>query len=161
MLNDILKIGLFGICLFLLELGLGQFWEISGIRPDLLLIFVVIISIRKGRYYGLFVGFFAGIFQDIFSLEFLGVYAFIKCTIGFWLGYINEQEKVILKSGTWLMYIGLAAFSQYLWNSLIYSFGSETSIFSSIVSFVFPSTLYTLSLGLLWILLPLRTRLNR
>ena len=48
-LGEILKLFLWGIVVFLAQAGLTPLLEINGIRPDLLLIFVMTVVFHRGK----------------------------------------------------------------------------------------------------------------
>jgi rod shape-determining protein MreD len=70
----------------LLQTTLLPFVAIRGVKPDLALIILVFVSIRKGAMTGQISGFAAGIMEDFLSLSPLGFHAFFRTCIGFFYG---------------------------------------------------------------------------
>lgn len=66
--------------------------RIFGVVPNTALIFVILFSLNKGRYYGGFVGMAIGLIQDIMFSTTIGVNAFIY----FFIGYIIGTAENIL-----------------------------------------------------------------
>ncbi|MDD4364075.1 MAG: rod shape-determining protein MreD, partial [Atribacterota bacterium] len=64
-----------GIILFtiLLELLLSNFLVLNAIKPDLILIVVICMSLISGPEEGTAAGFIGGMLKDIFSVHYLGV----------------------------------------------------------------------------------------
>ncbi len=57
-----------------------------GVKPDIALIILIFISIRKGSMTGQTSGFISGLIQDILSLSPLGFHAFYRTVLGFLYG---------------------------------------------------------------------------
>jgi len=66
----------------------------KGVRPDFLLVVVVVIGLIRGVKEGIGFGFIAGILQNIFQGGFSGVYILVKILVGGLSGFI---EKIIFK----------------------------------------------------------------
>jgi len=63
--------------------------------PDLLLIYLVYISVLYDRHYVIFFGFILGLFQDFVSQSnLLGLFAFGKTIAGFLLGMLYKYDRV-------------------------------------------------------------------
>jgi rod shape-determining protein MreD len=81
----------FLIILLILQLSIFSYFPFAGIKPDLLLVIVIVSSLLKGSKMGFAVGFTAGFLQDIFLGEMLGVYTITKLLIGGIAGLLNGQ----------------------------------------------------------------------
>lgn len=64
---------------------------IVGVKPNLLLIAVVLIGFLKGEYDGLFVGCIAGLFHDSFFSTYIGGNIFLYGVIGYIVGIICRE----------------------------------------------------------------------
>lgn len=64
---------------------------INGLKPDLLLIIVVLTSIILGKHHGVTIGFFSGLLEDLASGTFFGLNTLVKMLIGFIFGSIEQQ----------------------------------------------------------------------
>ena len=74
-----------------IQLTLINSITISGIKPDLIMVVVVVFSLMKGTKEGTISGFFSGLLQDIFSTGLLGINALVKTVIGFTCGGLKEK----------------------------------------------------------------------
>lgn len=70
----------------LLQSTLLERVAIKGVKPDLVMIILVFVSLRKGSMAGQLSGFISGIFEDLLSLAPLGFNAFSRTLIGFLYG---------------------------------------------------------------------------
>jgi len=75
----------------LIQLTLINSITILGLKPDLIMIVVVVFSLLKGGKEGTISGFASGLLQDIFSTGLLGINALAKTVIGFTCGIFKEK----------------------------------------------------------------------
>lgn len=71
---------------FILQSTILPSFSILGVVPNTALIFVILISLNKGKYYGGFIGIAIGLMQDIIFATTIGVNAFIYFFIGYTIG---------------------------------------------------------------------------
>lgn len=65
--------------------------SIEGIKPNLLLVYVVIIAFLNGEYDGLFVGIVTGLFHDSFFAQYIGGNLFLYAIIGYITGIVCKD----------------------------------------------------------------------
>ncbi len=75
----------------LIQLTLINSITILGLKPDLIMVVVVVFSLLKGEKEGTISGFASGLLQDIFSTGLLGINALVKTVIGFTCGILREK----------------------------------------------------------------------
>jgi len=80
-----------------------DFWSIYGVKPDLVLLFIFVISLREGSTQGTIFGFAGGLTQDLFSNALLGSGAFSK---SLW-GYLIGKSNLRLDTNSMVVQIGL------------------------------------------------------
>jgi rod shape-determining protein MreD len=68
--------------------------RIGDVTPDLPLIVVVLLALRRGPEFGCGAGFVAGLLQDVAGGGWLGVQALTKALIGFVIGSAGAQLSV-------------------------------------------------------------------
>jgi rod shape-determining protein MreD len=74
--------------------ALGPALRIADVAPDIPLIVVVMLALRRGPEFGCGAGFVAGLLQDAASGGLLGVQAFTKALIGFLIGVLGGRLRV-------------------------------------------------------------------
>ena len=68
--------------------------RIAGVTPDLPLIVVVLLALRRGPEFGALAGFAAGLLQDAAGGGLIGVQALTKALIGFAIGAVGSRLSV-------------------------------------------------------------------
>ncbi len=68
--------------------------RIADVAPDIPLIVVVMLALRRGPEFGCLAGFAAGLLQDAAGGGLLGIQAFTKAVIGFAIGSISGRLRV-------------------------------------------------------------------
>jgi rod shape-determining protein MreD len=79
-----------------------DFWSVYGVKPDLVLLLIFIISFREGRITGTVFGFIGGLAQDFFSNGLLGSGAFAKSLWGYLAGKSNQRldtQSIVVQIG--------------------------------------------------------------
>ena len=73
---------------------LGPALRIADVAPDIPLIVVVMLALRRGPEFGCGAGFLAGLLQDAATGGLLGVQALTKSVIGFAIGGVGGRLRV-------------------------------------------------------------------
>lgn len=73
---------------------LGPALRIADVAPDIPLIVVVMLALRRGPEFGCGAGFLAGLLQDAATGGLLGVQALTKSVIGFAIGSVGSRLRV-------------------------------------------------------------------
>lgn len=129
----------------LLQMTVVNWMMIKGIKPDLPLIYLVILSLKEGRIVGVTSGFAIGLFQDLHAAGFLGLSCLTKSLVGFLAPYFPKGKGGV-RFGTTLLICSFL--HEFLYN-FIYSLGSDLSLFILVFRHaIFPS-IYTCFLGML------------
>jgi len=68
--------------------------RIGDIAPDLPLIVVVLLALRRGPEFGCVAGFAAGLLQDAAGGGLIGIQALTKAVIGFAIGAVGSELRV-------------------------------------------------------------------
>jgi rod shape-determining protein MreD len=126
---------------------LGPALRIADVAPDIPLIVVVLLALRRGPEFGCGAGFLAGLLQDAASGGMLGVQALTKALIGFGIGAVGGRLRVtqplVQVPGLVLLTVveGLARFT------LLKVFGFSASFGELMAYVVLPQALYNGFLG--------------
>ncbi|MCX7833075.1 MAG: rod shape-determining protein MreD [Ignavibacteria bacterium] len=135
-------------------------WMISltdlNIVPDIVLIGVVILAIKRGRIEGMIGGFFAGLILDSVSGNFIGLYSLAYVLAGFFAGYFQEsQDKVISKKAFLGVMIIASLISNFIYFEIYFLSGSSLISFIEVIyKYILPTTLYTLIFSTIFIIIP-------
>lgn len=144
----IIKYALVLAFLLWLEKDIMQFFEIWKATPDLLLIFVVFISLREDRLFALLFAFFVGLFQDAFVSEFWGLSALSKISVSMVISHFKRGDNHYTLSYFATLLITASIVNEILYQ-MIYSLGSTVSIAELIFIFIVPCAAYTFLVGML------------
>lgn len=128
----------------LIQLTLINSITILGLKPDLIMVVVVVFSLLKGEKEGTISGFASGLLQDIFSTGLLGINALTKTVIGFTCGIL--KEKIFYEHILFLIPVitFIASFMQsILMFLLLRAFGIEYGLAWSIKQIALPEALYS------------------
>jgi len=128
----------------LIQITLVNLITILGLKPDLILVVVVIFSLLKGEKEGTISGFASGLLQDIFSTGLLGINALAKTVIGFICGIL--KEKIFHEHILFLIPV-ITFIASLIQNILIFfllrAFGTEYSLAWSLKQVALPEALYS------------------
>lgn len=130
------------------EKNLIQLISIKNVTPDLILIFVIIISLRETRSKSTLIGFFSGLIQDIFITQFFGLSALAKSVVGFW-GVFFQRPKKKYNLSSFAIAASTMVFVHEIIFGIIYNLGTHFGFFRFLFKFVLPRTLYTVLFALI------------
>ncbi|NLC69586.1 MAG: rod shape-determining protein MreD [Clostridiaceae bacterium] len=77
--------------LILVQTTILDYIKIKGIKPNLVLIYVICMSILEGSKEGAVIGFFSGLLQDIVSGKILGLYSLFSMYLGAIVGFASKK----------------------------------------------------------------------
>ena len=91
------QISFFTVFFLIIQLLLVDLLSLSLIRPDFLVIFILYLSMIKGKMYGMTVGFTIGFLSNLFGVgSYFGLEALSLTIVGYLGGYLkNIYEKVL------------------------------------------------------------------
>jgi rod shape-determining protein MreD len=139
------------ISLVLLQTTFIPFISLSGYLPDLFILYLVYIALRRGQIEATISGFIIGLLQDIIAIKFFGLAALSKTVAGFVAGYFfneNTTEQT-LGSYRYLLLIGMCSIVHNFVYFAIFFQGSENTILFSTLESTLGMTLYTCIIGFL------------
>ncbi len=84
-----LRLWLALLLVLLVQAALAPYLEIRGVRPDLTMIVLVLVTLRRGPTTGTVMGFGIGLLQDLLAPQFLGANALAKCLVGWGVGRVS------------------------------------------------------------------------
>jgi rod shape-determining protein MreD len=91
------QITFFTVFFLTIQLLLVDLLSLNLIRPDFLVIFIIYLSMIKGKMYGMTVGFTIGFLSNLFGVgSYFGLEALSLTIVGYLGGYLkNIYEKVL------------------------------------------------------------------
>ena len=127
-----------------IQLTLINSITILGLKPDLIMVVVVVFSLLKGEKEGSISGFASGLLQDIFSTGILGINALAKTVIGFTCGIL--KEKIFHEHILFIIPV-ITFISSFMQSILIFlllrAFGIEYNLAWSLKQVALPEALYS------------------
>jgi len=81
MVREILKFFIFVVIILIFQMTLSSHLKILGLFPDLLLIFLITVSLNQSRHLSPVIGFTGGLIQDVLIGGTLGVFALSKSIV--------------------------------------------------------------------------------
>lgn len=75
----------------ILQTTLFHYLKIGGVKPDLLLIIIVLSAVLKGKTSGAELGFAYGLLEDLFVGKYIGLQALTKMITGYCIGLLERK----------------------------------------------------------------------
>jgi rod shape-determining protein MreD len=139
--------------LLLFQSTIARFLAIETLTPDLLLLWIIIIAVRRGQLAATIAGFVLGLLMDLAGAgdRMVGLMALTKTVSGFLAGYFYNENKIqqILGGYEFLLIAGLVGVVHHLLYFLIFLQGSGIGVGAMFFQYGVPATLYTTAIGLL------------
>jgi rod shape-determining protein MreD len=129
----------------ILQQTLVQIISIGSIKPDLLLVVLVAVSMRYGSVVGLFSGLTIGLIQDVYAIEALGANAMAKCLVGYFTGLLDEKVIKVMPA-TKVLFLAVA----FLVHDIVYGLAAGyhgAAFMHALLTKTVPSGIYTLLVG--------------
>ncbi|MEW6511157.1 MAG: rod shape-determining protein MreD [Bacteroidota bacterium] len=137
----------------LLQTTLARYLAVGGLPPDLTLIWIVYLAVRRGQIAATLAGFASGLVLDLMSGHdgMLGLAALCKTAAGFLAGYFYNENKTLQTLSTYrfLLILAFVAIVHNLLYFTIFLQGSEISWWGAAAFYGVPSAAYTAAMGLL------------
>jgi rod shape-determining protein MreD len=146
-LTDYIKYA--AIILILAVLQKTVMWLIAlteyEITPDVLLIAIVFLGVKKGKIAGSIGGFLGGLLFDVLSFSFLGLTALSKLIPGFLSGFFNTETKIerYTKSVAFCVLVFFCSAINnfiYFWT---YFQGTNQVLSMLLIRYIIPTAIYT------------------
>ncbi len=85
-----IRLGLAAFLALVLQLAFVDHLSLFGVRPDITVLIVVLLGLRRGPSTGTLVGFFLGLFQDLLAPATLGMNMLAKSVLGYLSGRLGQ-----------------------------------------------------------------------
>ncbi len=145
------KFALVALGLLLIQTVFIPLLSLRGFIPDILVIWVVYVALRRGQMEAMVIGFLVGLLQDFTTTQFFGLAALSQTVCGFVGGYFFNENKTeqTLGSYRFVLIVLLCSMIHNIIYFMIFFQGSELPVFGTTLQFGFLTTLYTGLLSLL------------
>ena len=141
------------LVLLLLHFLIVPYIQLARVTPDLLLIFVIFLSVREGQVAGTVAGFALGLLLDLVGGEtsVLGLSALAKSVSGFVAGYFYSEGRSvpILGSYRFLLIVGGGSLLHNLIYFTVYLQGTAVGFADAVFLHAIPGALYCMVIGTL------------
>jgi rod shape-determining protein MreD len=145
-----IRSALIALALLLLQTTFIPFLSVGGFLPDVFLIWVVYVAIRRGQMEATITGFVVGLLQDAVSMQFFGLSALTKTIAGFIAGYFFNDNSTEQTLGSY-RFLTILFLSSFVHNIIYYGVflqGIQDSVFTTMIEFSVFTGLYTVLLGM-------------
>lgn len=150
MWKKIILIICFSLIAIFVQVLFGPWLEIGGVRPDFILLIVVIVGQLRGRMVGQIYGFVIGLLIDAIGMgSFLGLSALSKTIAGFLSGFLKDKKTRLNPIVFYVTIIGII-FLHFTIFYLISFNGSEMGLQNILGKYVIPAVIYT---GILYLVI--------
>jgi rod shape-determining protein MreD len=129
----------------ILQQTLIQIISIGSIKPDLVMVVLVAVSMRYGSVVGLFSGLTIGLIQDVYAIEALGANAMAKCLVGYFTGLLDEKVIKVMPA-TKVLFLAVA----FIVHDTVYAMAAGfhgSAFWQALLARTIPSGIYTLLVG--------------
>ncbi|HMQ78784.1 MAG TPA: rod shape-determining protein MreD [Ignavibacteria bacterium] len=133
------------------------------ITPDLVIIGLVYIGVKRGKITGSIAGFASGLILDIFSFSFIGLMALAKTIAGFTSGFFNNEQKTERYLNSYI-FVLLVSICSIINNTIYYTFyfqGTNLLFLDILIRYVLPTTVYTALFSVIPVIFARRRRFAR
>ncbi|HRE41146.1 MAG TPA: rod shape-determining protein MreD [Ignavibacteria bacterium] len=151
----------FVVLVILIFLQKSVVWLISissyNITPDIIVIMIIYIGVKKGHIEGAIFGFIAGLILDFVSGSFVGLSALCYTISGFTAGYFHrpDDEKFLEKFNFLIVVFPVVLLCNMIY-FLIFSQGVTLGFGDIFFKIILSSTTYTTLISLVFVFLPKR-----
>jgi rod shape-determining protein MreD len=133
------------LALFLVQMTFVPLIPVAGFTPDLLILWLVAVGVRRGRLEATLGGFLVGLLHDLTTTQFLGLAALSKSVTGYAAGsFFNENtaEQTLGSYRFVLTTLMLSVLHNVLYYSIFYQ-GVERSVVIATLASTIGTSLYS------------------
>ncbi len=125
--------------------------SIENVTPDLILVYLLYLTLSEGQIPGTVFGFFTGLLFDFTVGGFLGLTALSKTVACFFTGYLYNENKILHTLGSF-RFVTITFFISLVHNGLyfaVFTAGTELNYLRTVFIYGIGTSLYTAVLSLI------------
>jgi rod shape-determining protein MreD len=142
---------LLALGLLILQTTFIPFLSIGGFLPDLFVVWIVYVAIRRGQLEASIAGFAVGLLQDAVTMQFFGLGALSKAVCGFVGGYFFNENNTEQTLGSY-RFLLIVLFSSMIHNLIYYGIflqGVQDSVIATAIELSLATSVYTGAVSIL------------
>jgi rod shape-determining protein MreD len=127
----------------LLQTSVLEIVSVAGVKPDLIMLIVVLNGFLLGPREGAFLGYIGGIVEDLFVGEYIGLNAISKMAAGYLAGVAGERlykENMLVATGVTFFSTVAGLLVNYL---LLFYLDLQVSPYYALLRLTIPTAIYT------------------
>jgi rod shape-determining protein MreD len=133
---------------YLIDTNFIDYISIKGIKPDIILVFLILLSLRENQTTATIAGFAAGLFCDLFSFGVIGLSSLANSLVCFFTSHFRRTKGAV---SIWQLVI--IVFIVTIIHDRLFQFifllGTNQQFFRSFFFFTLPKALYTTTFALI------------
>jgi rod shape-determining protein MreD len=115
------------------------------VTPDVVLVGLAYVGIKRGKIDGSIAGFLSGLLLDLFSFSFIGLMALSKSAGGFLSGFFNNENKIerYLSGYGFILIVFFCSIVNNIFYFSIYFQGTNLVFSDILLRYILPTAVYT------------------
>ena len=140
-----IKYALLSLFFVVIQTQVMRLLSIEGITPDILIIWIVYVALRRGQMQGMLWGFTVGLAFDLITGNFIGLSALSKTVAGFTGGFFYNENKtqLTLRSYQFIVIVLAASIIHNTIYFFIFTQGSDIRLLRAVFQYGLTTALYT------------------
>lgn len=143
-----IKYAIIFLIVLVIDLNVIDLISIKGITPDIVLIYLIFISLREPQTTSTIIGFTAGLVQDLFSLSMLGLSSLTKSVSCFITSFFQRSKGIYSLLQLTIIFFIVTIIHDRIYQ-FIYLLGSDQKLFKSFLYHSVPKAIYTTIIALI------------
>jgi len=142
------KYAMLFLLVYIVEANVIDIISIKGITPDIILIYLIFVSLNESQTSATIIGFGAGLLHDVLSIGLLGLSALTKSISCFITSYFQQSKKSYTVAKLAIIFFIISIIHDRIYQ-FIFAMGTSQNIYKSLLSHSIPKALYTVIVALI------------
>ncbi len=123
--------------------------KVGNIKPNIILLYVIYISLNTNIIVAQTIGFFAGIIEDILSQSLIGINALSKTLLAFFLNHFKTRIYTEKALSVIIVVFFTSILIRLFYFLLIFIFVNKVNFYHSILKIVIPEAVYNAAVSVI------------